>query len=121
MKSTDHVFLFSELVSLWLSASQSVARQRVKIDRVLGVEGGQIKHGGMCSTVWCLPSRVKGSYVTHISFFFLFLLFTFFPMVLKKGVQTFVTFFTPDEFVSFHAQVSNGILVIDLQKVFCAS
>ncbi len=38
MKSTEHVFLFSELVFLWLSTSQSVARQRVKIDRVLGVE-----------------------------------------------------------------------------------
>ncbi len=37
---------FSELVSLWLSASQNAARQRVKIDRVLGVEGGQIQHGG---------------------------------------------------------------------------
>ncbi len=56
-------------------------------------------------------------------FSLLFLLFTFFPMVLKKekGDQTFVTFFTPDELVSFHAQASNGLLVIDLQKVFCVS
>ncbi len=46
MKSTERVSLFSELVSLWLSASQNVARQRVKMDRVLGVEGGQIQHGG---------------------------------------------------------------------------
>ncbi len=40
MKSTERVFLFSELVSLWLSTSQNMARQRVKIDRVLGVGGG---------------------------------------------------------------------------------
>ncbi len=42
MKSTARIFffvLFSELVFLWLSGSQSVARQRVEIDCVLGVEG----------------------------------------------------------------------------------
>ncbi len=43
--------LFSELVSLWLSASQSVARQRVKIDRALGVEGGQIQYGGFVAQI----------------------------------------------------------------------
>ncbi len=46
-----HVFLFSELVSLWLSASQSAARQRVTIDRVLGVKGGQIQHGGFVAQI----------------------------------------------------------------------
>ncbi len=51
MKSTERVFLFSELVSLWLSASQSAVRQRVKIDRVLGVKGGQIQHGGFVAQI----------------------------------------------------------------------
>ncbi len=36
-----------------------------------------------------------------------------------KFVQNFVTFYTPGEFVSFHAKASNELLVIDLQKVFC--
>ncbi len=44
--SASFFFIFSELVFLWLSASQNVVRQRVKIDRFLGVEGGQFKHGG---------------------------------------------------------------------------
>ncbi len=52
MKSTERVFLFfSELVFLWFSASQSVARQRAKINRVLGVEGGQIQHGGFVAQI----------------------------------------------------------------------
>ncbi len=44
MKSTERV-------SLWLSARQSAARQRVKIDRVLGVKGGQIQHGGFVAQI----------------------------------------------------------------------
>ncbi len=44
MKSTERV-------SLWLSARQSAARQRVQIDRVLGVKGGQIQHGGFVAQI----------------------------------------------------------------------
>ncbi len=53
MKSTERVFFyfFSELVSLWLSASQSAVRQRVTIDRVSGVEGRQIQHGGFVAQI----------------------------------------------------------------------
>ncbi len=51
MKSTERVFIFSDLVFLWLSASQSTAHRRVKIDRVLGVEGGQIQHGGFVAQI----------------------------------------------------------------------
>ncbi len=53
MKSTERIFLFifSELVFLWLSASLSVVCQRVKIDRVLGTEGGQFQHGGFVAQI----------------------------------------------------------------------
>ncbi len=49
MKSTERVYLFSDLVFLWLSAS--AARQRVTIDGVLGVEGGQIQHEGFVAQI----------------------------------------------------------------------
>ncbi len=42
---------FYELVFLRLSASQSAARRRVKIDRVLGVKGGQIQQGGFVAQI----------------------------------------------------------------------
>ncbi len=51
MKSIVRIFLFSKLDFLWLSASQCAARQRVTIDRVLGVEGGQIEHGGFVAQI----------------------------------------------------------------------
>ncbi len=48
----ERVFpFFSELVSLCLSASQSAARQRVQIDRVFRVKGGQIQHGGFVAQI----------------------------------------------------------------------
>ncbi len=50
--------LFSELVFLWLSASRSVARQRVQIDRVLGVGGG-IQYGG------CV-AQIRGAFLKTI-------------------------------------------------------
>ncbi len=40
-------------------ASQSVAREIVKIDRVLGVEGGQIQHGG-------LVAQIRGAFFKSI-------------------------------------------------------
>ncbi len=52
--------LFSELVFLWLSASRSVARQRVKIDRVLGVGGGGgVQYGG------CV-AQIRGAFLKTI-------------------------------------------------------
>ncbi len=48
MKSIVRIFLW---LFLWLSASQCAARQRVTIDRVLGVEGGQIEHGGFVAQI----------------------------------------------------------------------
>ncbi len=56
----ERVFpFFSELVFLWLSASQSVARQRVKIDRVFGVEEGQFQHGGFVA-------QIRGAFLKRI-------------------------------------------------------
>ncbi len=42
---------FSELVFLMAQRQQSAARQRVQIDRVFGVEGGQFQHGGFVAQI----------------------------------------------------------------------
>ncbi len=56
MKSTERVSVFSELC---VSASQSVARQRVKIDRDLGVKAGQIQHEGFVA-------QIRGAFLKSI-------------------------------------------------------
>ncbi len=67
------LLFFPELVFLWLSASQSVVHQRVKIYRVLGVKGyrGINSTWGFCGTnqrCFSKPSLAKTELATTVAF-----------------------------------------------------
>ncbi len=73
-----------------------------------------------CSTIWGLPSGVKGMLCDTLFFlFFLVLTFHFFPNGTKKGGSNLCHFL--HSLCICILPWSNGLLVIDLQKVFYAS